>query len=110
MYALLATEPPVDQWLQFKTLIDWWRVQRGAMSSTTEAVMCEAYQRIIGMGEIAVPFLLDQLRSEGDEPDQWFWALTAITGASPEKPEDRGNYVKMAASWFEWAKNQGYAW
>ena len=80
------------------------------MSSITEAVLCSAYQSIIGMGELAVPFLFAQLDSEGNEPDQWFWALQAITGADPVKDEDRGNYVNMAASWLDWAKNQGYAW
>lgn len=99
-----------EDWLKFQGLVAAWRQQCGAMSSTTEAVMCPAYQGIIGMGPTAVPFILKQLESEGDDPDQWFWALTAITGATPENPEDSGNYVRMAASWFDWAKNSGYAW
>lgn len=106
----LATNPPVEDWLRFQQLVAEWRAQRGAMSSITEAVICPAYQSIIGMGELAVPFILAQLDSEGDEPDQWFWALKAITGAEPVKDEDRGNYINMAASWFDWAKNVGYGW
>lgn len=72
--------------------------------------MAPAYQRIIGMGDPAVPLILAQLKSEGDDPDHWFWALTAITGANPVKAEDKGDMVKMAAAWFKWATAEGYAW
>ena len=72
--------------------------------------MCPAYQTIIGMGETAIPFVLAQLESEGEEPDQWFWALAALTGACPVNDDDRGNYQKMALSWLQWGKQKGYAW
>ena len=72
--------------------------------------MCPAYQSIIGMGESVVPLILSQLYNEGDEPDQWFWALTAITGANPVKDEDRGDFVKMAQVWLEWGLREGYVW
>jgi hypothetical protein len=78
------------------------------MSSITEAVLCPAYQSLIGMGEEAVAFILSQLESEGTEPDQWFWALRAITGADPVEESDRGNYLRMAQSWLEWGKKNGY--
>jgi hypothetical protein len=106
--AALATTQ--EDWLIFKRLVKEWQEQRGAMSSITEAVLCPAYQSIIGMGADAVRFIFAQLLDEGDEPDQWFWALKAITGADPVKDEDRGDFVKMGASWLEWAKNEGYAW
>jgi hypothetical protein len=103
MRPLLATEPPVEDWLRFQQLVEQWQTERGTMSSITEAVLCPAYQSIIGMGELALPFIFAQLRSEGDEPDQWFWALKAITGADPVPLEDRGNYPRMSAAWLEWA-------
>ena len=110
-YKTFATEPqPVEDWLKFRCLAEEWRAQRGAMSSITEAAACPAYQSIIGMGETAVPFILAQLESEDDEPDQWFWALKAITGADPVRHEDRGDYVAMAKSWLQWAKKSEYAW
>jgi len=70
--------------------------------------MLPSYQSIIGMGEEALPLILAQLKSERDEPDQWFWALRAITGANPVRPEDQGNFAKMAQAWLQWA-NEGYA-
>ena len=106
----LATEPAVEGWLKFTRLVLEWRQQRGAMSSITEAAMCPAYQSIIGMGQAAVPLLFDQLESEVDEPDQWFWALKAITGADPVRDEDRGDFLAMAKAWCRWGKNSGYAW
>jgi len=105
---VLATEPPVEDWLKFKRLVTEWRSQRGAMSSITEAAMCPAYQSIIGMGEIALPFILVQLESEGDDPDQWFWALRAIAGVDPVTDKDRGDYSKMAEAWLAWANNEWY--
>jgi len=39
-----------------------------------------AYQRIIGMGDQAIPLLLRELQRE---VDLWFWALEAITGEDP---------------------------
>ena len=114
---ILASEESVtvgatqEDWIRFQDLVATWRQQRGAMSSITEAAMCPAYQGIIGMGPTAVPFIFAQLKSEGDEPDQWFWALKAILEPEidPVHDEDRGDFVKMAATWLEWAKNEWYA-
>ena len=109
-YATFATIPPVDDWLRFNRLVEDWYRERGAMSSITDAAVCPAYQSIIGMGMIAVPFIFARLDSEGSDPDQWFWALKAILGIDPVADNDRGNYPNMAKSWLEWAKYEGYAW
>jgi hypothetical protein len=103
------TPSDVEPWLRFQSLAGQWRMQRGARSSITQAALSPAYQSIIGMGPMAVQFIIIQLESEGDEPDQWFWALKAITGADPVRDEDRGDYVAMARSWLQWAKDQGHA-
>lgn len=107
---VLATEPPVDDWLKFQRLVKQWRVERGARSSITEAVLCPAYQSVIGMGPTVVPFILAQLESEGDDPDHWFWALKAITGADPVNDHDRGNLRLMALAWRQLGQLQGHAW
>lgn len=99
-----------ENWAKFQGLVAAWRQQRGAKSSVTESALCPAYQGIIGMGDDAVSFLLRQLSDEGNDPDQWFWALKAITGADPVNQDDRGNNLLMARSWFEWGIQEGYAW
>jgi len=43
--------------------------------------MCDAYQKIIGLGPDAVPLIIAQMQSEADEPDQWFWALQVLTAS-----------------------------
>lgn len=93
---------------RFQTLTEQWRRERGAASSTTEIVLCPSYQTIIGMGEKAIPLILNQLRAEGDEPDHWFWALRAMTGTNPIPPEDQGNMSRMARAWLAWAASEGY--
>lgn len=93
---------------KFQSLLEQWHIQRGASASITQSVLCSAYQRIIGMGQPAVSLLLDQLKSEEDDPDQWFWALCAITGCQPVPEEDLGNFVKMARHWLDWGRRNGY--
>ena len=108
--ASLQTYPPIEEWLKFQQLVAKWQQEKGAISSITEAALCPAYQSIVGMGPDAVPMLLAQLESEGDQPDQWFWALRAITRANPVDEADRGDFVRMARAWLQWGKDNGYAW
>jgi hypothetical protein len=108
--AQYVVDEKIKNWIKFQGLVDLWRHERGAMSSITEMSILPAYQKIIGMGEDAVPLILAELKSEGDDPDQWFWALIAITEENPVKPEDQGNFRKMAQAWFQWAEAEGYAW
>ena len=105
----LFTDAKVQAWLKFKTLISQWHAERGATSSITAGAICDAYQKIIGMGPDAIPLIIAQLRSEGDEPDQWFWALQILTGVDPVEEEDRGDCAKMATAWIDWAETEGYA-
>ncbi len=57
------------------------------------------------MGHSAIPFLLAELARE---PDDWFWALHAITGTNPVSAECRGNLRKMADAWLQWGTDQGF--
>jgi hypothetical protein len=102
-------EPQFWDRIKFRRLVSRWRLERGARSSTTEILLAPAYQSIIGMGEKAVPLILAQLRSEGNQPDQWFWALQMLTGADPVQEEDEGNFRRMARAWLDWAAAEGYA-
>jgi hypothetical protein len=94
----------------FASLVQRWYAERGATSSITEMAMCHSYQRIIGMGEKAIPLILRQLEAEGEDPDHWFWALQALTGTNPVPPDARGDMREMARAWLDWAYLKGYAW
>ena len=54
-----------------------------------------AYQAITVLGEFVVSHILNRVAAE---PDRWFVALHAITGASPVEPSDRGNIAAMQAA------------
>jgi hypothetical protein len=94
----------------FKGLLTSWHSERGATSSITQMVICRSYQRIIGMGDKAIPLILRDLEDHVEDPDHWFWALQALTGANPVPAEDRGDMSKMARAWLEWAYLAGYDW
>jgi hypothetical protein len=66
--------------------------------------MLKPYQCIIGMGWQAVPLILEELRQA---PDQWFWALEAITEENPVSPDGAGDVEKMARAWIDWGIRQG---
>ena len=98
-----------EDWQRFRSLADNWRTERGITSSVTKMVLCPSYQRIIAMGEKAVPLILREMESEGDDPDHWFWALEMITGEDPVPAQAYGDTVQMAQAWLDWAKGR-YAW
>jgi hypothetical protein len=108
-YELFLDTCCIQDELAFRYLVEQWRVERGVASSTTEILLCPSYQSIIGMGQRAVPLILAEIEAEGDDPDQWFWALQVITRANPVAEEDEGNFNAMAQSWIAWARNH-YIW
>lgn len=89
----------------FCTLKDEWLSSVSHLSSVTAICMHPAYQKIIGMGKEAVPFILRDLNAH---LNHWFWALNAITGAAPVLPEDRGKVKAMATAWLEWGRANGH--
>lgn len=90
---------------KFDRLAATWRYYNNTMSSVSEMALLSSYQEIIGMGEVAIPLILDELVNR---PNHWFWALRSITGENPIKPEDRGNIPKMTEAWLEWGRQNGY--
>ena len=89
----------------FQRLAAVWKQQSRYLSNTAQMAMLKPYQQIIGMGELAVPLILEELQRE---PDQWFWALEAITEQNPVPPEAAGKVRLMAQAWIDWGKKQGF--
>lgn len=90
---------------RFQELLQRWKRERGPYSYTRQLVAHPAYQQIIGLGEPAVALILRELEAS---PDHWFWALSAITGQDPVRPENRGKLRLMAADWIRWGRARGY--
>jgi hypothetical protein len=84
---------------QFRQLTRWWKRDTEYQSSPTRIAMHPGYQRVIGMGPAALPFILKDLEAT-DAP--WFWALQAITGEDPVPAEDRGYIDRMKRAWLRW--------
>lgn len=90
---------------RFHVLAEQWKKDTAHYSNVAKKALHPAYQEIIGMGEGAVPLLLAELRRE---PDDWFWALRAITGADPVPLSHRGQTRAMAEAWLQWGAENGY--
>ncbi|MFZ2075784.1 MAG: hypothetical protein WAV38_03850 [Xanthobacteraceae bacterium] len=96
---------------RFRQFASEWRQNRNPLSSTAwDNVATPSYQRIIGMGDKAIPFILEEIQAElkSGEPDDWFVALWAISGENPVPEESRGNLKQMANAWLEWGARRGY--
>lgn len=94
---------------RFAALRKEWQAERSATSSITQLAMAPAYQKIIAMGEPAIPLILRQMESEGEEPDMWFWALRVLTDTDPITDDIRGDTFAMSRAWLGWARNR-YEW
>jgi hypothetical protein len=90
---------------RFDNLAALWKSQCGHDSFVTDLVIHPAYQQIIGMGEPAVPLLLEEMRAR---PNHWDWALRSITGSDPVPKESWGKLREIAAAWVAWGKERGY--
>lgn len=90
---------------EFQKLVKRWKADTINLSSLSSMTLHHAYLRIIGMGSSVLPLLFDELRKE---PDHWFVALTAITGANPIETGDAGNVDRMTNAWLDWARENGY--
>jgi hypothetical protein len=82
-----------------------WKAGRPRYGELTASCSCLPYQRIIGMGERAIPYILEELERA---PDYWFWALYCITGEDPVPEADHGNLDAMTRAWVAWGRENGY--
>jgi len=90
---------------RFQRLTREWKERSKYLSNTAQMSMLRPYQQIIGMGESAVPLILEELQRE---PDHWFWALEMITEENPVPAAAAGKVRQMAQAWIEWGKKKGY--
>lgn len=102
---LEAWQASEEELARFHDLAERWKNETAHHSNVAKRALHPAYQEIIGMGERVVPLLLAELRRE---PDDWFWALHAITGAEPVPKSSQGNLRAMADAWLQWGLEKGY--
>ena len=90
---------------EFNRLVVEWKAGRRRGADVVQMTEHPAYRRIIGMGERAVPLILEELERQSDH---WFPALHELTGTSPVPEESKGNVAKMRRAWLDWGKNEAY--
>ena len=88
---------------EFQALADEWLADTRYESRVQSMIVHPSYQRIVGMGERALPLILQRLERE---TDHWFPALQAIAGENPVPPEDAGNLDAMTRSWLQWGRRR----
>ena len=76
----------------FRELAETWRRETSFLSFGQQRALHPAYQRIIGMGPPALPLIFRELERR---PSHWFWALRAITGEDPVRPEGAGDNLDV---------------
>jgi hypothetical protein len=89
---------------EFDKLVDQWRDETGMYSSITKKIKHPAYQKIILMGEKALPWILQELR---DRPSYWFVALNEIARQSPVPPDKLNEFGAARDAWIAWGKDRG---
>jgi len=87
---------------EFAELAVKWKEETAGSSSISKKLLNLSYLRIIAMGEIVVPLILQELKHS---PDHWFVALKAITNADPVA--NGANFDQAVNAWLKWGQNQG---
>jgi hypothetical protein len=108
-YALPAPSavagPTAQQRERFNQLAREWLDDTAASSSLTDKALHPAYQRIIGMGPVAITMVLEELERE---LGHWFWALGALAPDDENPAEDASDLEDARASWLKWGREKGY--
>lgn len=89
---------------EFENLVKVWKKATVHYSFIRQKIVHPAYLRIVGMGEKAIPFILQELKERPSA--SWFPALEAISGnnaAPAAKSVD-----EAVQSWLNWGKQQSY--
>ena len=94
-----------SEWIrdEFETLSKVWQRDTKHLSLVSKKIAHPAYLRIIGMGQPAIPLILDALRLK---PTHWFAALRAIANTDPSEINDSPFQAREA--WLNWGTMEGY--
>lgn len=101
----VAPAPSAQQRARFAALVNEWLDETSASSDLTDKVLHPAYQRIIGMGPIAITLVLEELQRT---PGHWFWALGALAPDSENPANDTVSLEDARAAWLNWGREKGY--
>lgn len=98
-----ATAVSADLREIFAGLVRDWKDETWLFSSVKRRIAHPAYLRIIGLGPLAVPLILEELRRD---PDYWSYALEAITREDPVPQAT--SLRELRDAWLAWGEAHGY--
>jgi hypothetical protein len=86
----------------FHSYASEWRADTMFESNLDKKILHSSYQKIIGLGPEALPFILRDLINNGGH---WFWALAAIAGE--DKAEGSATVDEAVELWKAWGIEMG---
>ena len=90
---------------EFYKLADVWYRETRLFSFIRQKALHPCYQRIIGMGRDALPFIFRELsKGKGD----WIWALESITRLDANPVPSGATFKEARTIWLRWGKSNGY--
>jgi hypothetical protein len=85
----------------FREAVAEWRDATWFKSSLVNRISHPAYLRIVGLGQQAIPWILQELRQQ---PDYWFPALEALTR---DKFSPKATSMKeLYEAWLKWGEER----
>lgn len=84
---------------QFEAYYKQWKAETVFESNGRKILENTYYQKIINMGEVAVPLILEKYLQANDH---WSYALRNITGISLNEATHKGNLEAIRTDWIEW--------
>jgi hypothetical protein len=90
--------------IEFKKHAKRWQRETRHISSPNQKYLHQSYARIIGLGWPVVKPILQALQQQ---PDDWFYALRAITGKNPVTARMAGDLTEMSKVWIKWGRERG---
>lgn len=92
---------------KFNMLASQWERETLMKSNLAEIVLHPAYQKIIAMGPVALPLILQAMKRE---PGHWLWALEMLTNLTGNASPANGSsdLIEATDAWIRWGKDEGY--
>lgn len=88
---------------EFRRLVIQWRTETCYSSSVTEKMDHHAFKAIVEMGEWAVGWIVEELKTNRDF---LFMALHLILNIDPSPPSAKGKPHKIIEAWLQWAERE----
>jgi hypothetical protein len=102
-HATTFIEASLDE-TRFLQLETEWKRETARHSVLSDIVLNPAYQQIIAMGPVAIPFILRSLQAE---INHWFWALKMLN-RGVDIADGENTMRNAAAKWLSWGRENDY--